>query len=414
MHTSRPVLKTGKAGIYHLPVNDITNLGSIASQVQREAEAQGVLLPPPLRLHIGEPSFRTPEHINQAAVESLQSEVQTYGPPAGWPWLRELLAAKVGRVNGYQIGPQNTAVTVGGTGALLVALQATVGPGDEVLIPDPHWPQYTMQLAACGATGVSYPLDVASGWLPDLASMSQLVTAHTRMVIVNSPSNPTGAVFPPQCMHEMIEFARRHHLYLLSDECYDEIVFEGQHVSPASLMTPKEFESGQVMCVYTFSKSYAMTGWRIGYMVAGRELLKTLSYVIDASYTNVSLLAQRAAAAALRGPQDCVAQMRASYQRRRDLALKILHEHGRYLYTPHGAFYLLVDVRTRDGEPRSGRELARALLHERNVTVAPGSGFGDIARNYVRVSLAGAEAEIEQGVRELCAFADRQRDQSGP
>lgn len=414
MHTSRPVPKTGKAGIYHLPVNDITNLGSIAQQVQREAEAQGVLLPPPLRLHIGEPGFHTPEHIKQAAMESLQSEVQTYGPPAGWAWLRELLAAKVGRVNGYQIGPQNTAVTVGGTGAMLVALQATVGPGDEVLIPDPHWPQYTMQLAACGATGVPYPLDAANEWLPDLASMDQLVTARTRMVILNSPSNPTGAVFPLQYVHAMLEFARRHHLYLLSDECYDEMVFEGQHISPASLMTPEEFASGQVMCVYTFSKSYAMTGWRIGYVVTGSELLKTISSVIDASYTNVSLLAQRAAAAALTGPQDCVVQMRAGYQRRRDLAVKILHEHDRYLSTPHGAFYLLVDARTRDGELRSGRELARALLHERNVTVAPGSGFGEIARGYVRVSLAGAEAEIDQGVRELCLFANRQLDQSGP
>jgi aspartate/methionine/tyrosine aminotransferase len=145
-------MKTGKEGIYSLPINDITNLGSIASQVQREAEAQGILLPPPLRLHIGEPSFRTPEHISQAAVGSLQMEVQTYGPPSGWPWLRELLAAKISRVNGYQVGPENTAVTVGGTGAILVALLAIVGPGDEVLIPDPHWPQYTMQLAACGAT----------------------------------------------------------------------------------------------------------------------------------------------------------------------------------------------------------------------------------------------------------------------
>jgi aspartate aminotransferase/aminotransferase len=341
-------------------------------------------------------------------------EVQTYGPPSGWPWLRELLAAKISRVNGYQVGPENTAVTVGGTGAILVALLAIVGPGDEVMIPDPHWPQYTMQLAACGATAVPYPLDPANEWLPDVTRMDRLVTSHTRLVIMNSPSNPTGAVFPQHLIHELIDFAQRHNLYLLSDECYDEMVFEGQHISPASLMTQKEFASGHVICIYTFSKSYAMTGWRIGYVVSGSELLKTISYVIDASYTNVSLLAQRAAAAALTGSQDCVAQMRASYQRRRDLALDILRKHDRYFYTPHGAFYLLVDARTRNGEPRSGRELARALLHKRNVTVAPGSGFGEIARNHVRVSLAGADDEIEQGVRELCAFADYQSDHAGP
>lgn len=400
-------MKTGKGHIYTLPTNDITNLGSLAQRAQREAEARGITLPPPLRLHIGEPSFRTPEHITRAASEALRAEPLTYGPPAGWPWLRELLAEKVARVNGYRVGAENTAVTVGGTGAVLTALLATVGPGDEVLIPDPHWPQYKMQLAACGATGVTYTLDPASGWLPDVTRMEALVTPRTRMLIINSPANPTGAVFPRELVAQLLNFARQHDLYLLSDECYDEMIFEGEHVSPASLLTREEFEHGHVICVYTFSKTYAMTGWRIGYVVAGAELLKTFSYVIDASYTNVGLLSQRAAAAALTGPQDCVSEMRAIYQRRRDLAVTILREHGRYLYTPHGAFYILVEASTRQGEPRAGRELAQALLHERNVTVAPGSGFGSVAENYVRVSLAGADEEIEQGLRELCAFADR-------
>src|SRR5579885_1953548 len=218
-------MKTGKERIYNLPVNDITNLGSIAQQVQREAEARGESLLPPLRLHIGEPSFRTPEHIHRAAIESLQGEAQTYGPPAGWPWLRELLAAKIRRVNGYKVRPENTAVTVGGTGAILTALLATVGPGDEGLIPDPHWPQYKMQLAACGATGVTYTLSPANEWLPDVTQMEQLVTARTRMLIINSPANPTGAVFPKAVMADLLDFARRHDLYLLSDECYDEILF---------------------------------------------------------------------------------------------------------------------------------------------------------------------------------------------
>lgn len=400
-------MKTGKNRIYTLPTNDITNLGAFAQQAQSEAEARGVTLPPPLRLHIGEPGFRTPEHINQAAMKELQGETLTYGPPAGWPWLRELLAEKVARVNGYRIRPEHTAVTVGGTGAILSALLATVEPGDEVLIPDPHWPQYKMQLAACGAKGVTYALDPSNGWLPDLEQMERLVTSRTRMLIINSPANPTGAVFPRQVVVELLNFAHWHDLYLLSDECYDEMLFEGEHTSPATLMTSEEFERGRAICVYTFSKTYAMTGWRIGYIVTGTELLKTISYVIDASYTNVSTLAQRAAAAALTGPQDCVSEMREAYKRRRDLAVSILREHGRYLYTPHGAFYILVDARKGDGQARTGRELAQGLLRERNVTVAPGSGFGTIAENYVRVSLAGADAEIEQGLRELCTFAER-------
>lgn len=398
-------MKTGKPRIYTLPTNDITNLGAFAAQAQREAEAHGINLPPPLRLHIGEPSFRTPEHINQAAIEVLRNELLTYGPPPGWLWLRELLAEKIKRVNGYRVQPENIAVTVGGTGAILTTLLATVGPGDEVLIPDPHWPQYNMQLAACGATGVPYALNPANGWLPDVEQMERLVTSRTRMLIINSPANPTGAVFPRQLVTELLNFAHWHDLYLLSDECYDELIFEGEHISPAQLMTPREFANGRTISIYTFSKTYAMTGWRIGYLVTSAELFKTISYVVDASYTNVSTLAQRAAAAALTGPQDCVSEMRAAYQRRRDLAVEILREHGRYLYTPQGAFYMLVDARTAEGQPRAGRELAQALLRDRNVTVAPGSGFGRVAENYVRVSLAGEDAEIEQGLRELCTYA---------
>src|SRR5579884_3022465 len=215
------------------------------------------------------------------------------------------------------------------------------------------------------------------------------------------------AVFPVQLMAELLGFARQHDLYLLSDECYDEIVFEGKHVSPASLLSQPEFDEGRVICIYTFSKSYAMTGWRIGYLATGTQLLKTITYVLDGSYTNISKAVQRAAAAALRGSQQCVVEMREAYRRRRDLAVAILKEHGRYLYTPHGAFYLLVDVSRPDGASRSSRQFALNLLRERNITVASGTSFGSVADHYVRVSLAASEEEIERGVREICQFADR-------
>ncbi|HYX50060.1 MAG TPA: aminotransferase class I/II-fold pyridoxal phosphate-dependent enzyme, partial [Ktedonobacteraceae bacterium] len=133
-------MKSGKPQIHNLPINDVTTLGAYAFELQQEAEARGEELPPPARLHIGEPSFRTPEHIRQAAIETLQTETMTYGPAAGWPWLRELIAEKIERVNGYQVSPQQVAIAMGGTGAILAALMATVGVGDEVLIPDPHWP----------------------------------------------------------------------------------------------------------------------------------------------------------------------------------------------------------------------------------------------------------------------------------
>ncbi len=398
----------GKQHIHDLPVNDITTLGGFAQQMEQEARARGVELPPPVRLQIGEPSFRTPEHIRRAAVASFESEMQTYGPPAGWPWLRELIAAKIARVNGYSVTPDNIAVAVGGTGAILSALTATVGPGDEVLMPDPHWPHYTMQLACCGATAVPYPLDAHNGWLPDVQQLEQLVTPRTRMLIINSPGNPTGAVFPPQLVADLLDFARRHDLYLLSDECYDEIVFEGQHVSPATLLSRDEFNDGRLIGIYTFSKTYAMTGWRIGYLVAGAAIMKTLTSVLDASYTNVSTAVQRAAAAALTGPQDCVVEMRETYRRRRDLAVSLLKARDRYLYTPHGAFYILIDVTSPNGVARRGRQFGLDLLRERNVAVAPGSGFGNVAAHCVRVSLAAAADEIERGVREICEFAEKE------
>lgn len=400
-------MKFGKQHIHDLPINDITSLGALAQQMQLEAETRGEVLPPAVRLHIGEPSFRTPEHIRQAAVQTLASESLTYGPPPGWLWLRELLVEKIARINGYVVEPQHIAVTVGGTGAILAALLSTVGPGDEVLIPDPCWPQYYMQLACSGATGVPYPLDPQNEWLPEVEHLESLVTPRTRLMIINSPGNPTGAVLPASYVAELLAFAQRHDLYLLADECYDELVFEGQHVSPATMLSRDEFDSGRVICVYTFSKTYAMTGWRIGYVVAGTQLMKTITDVLNASTTNVSTLVQRAAAAALTGSQACVVEMRETYQRRRDLAVALLKDQGRYVYTPHGAFYALINITSPHGVERRGRQFALDLLRERNVAVAPGSGFGSVAQQYVRISLAASDAEIERGVREICAFADR-------
>lgn len=400
-------MKCGKQRIFDLPLNEVTSLADIARQFEREAALRGEARPGAVRLQIGEPSFRTPEHICQAAIAAIEREPLTYGPADGWPWLRERLAQKIEQVNGYSVGPQHCGIAPGGSGALLTAMLATIGAGDEALLPDPHWPLHYMQVITTGATPVLYPLDEQNEWLPEVARLEQLVTARTRLLLINSPGNPTGAVFPAALMAELLDFARRHDLYLLSDECYDEMIFEGAHVSPASLLSRAEFESGGVICVYTFSKTYAMTGWRIGYVVTGSQLMKTITDVLNASYTNVTTIAQRAALAALDGPQDCVGEMRLTYQRRRDLAVKLLKHFDRYVYTPHGAFYALVNIASRKGEERQARQFALDLLRERNVAVASGNTFGEVAKEYVRISLAAPDEEIERGVREICLFADR-------
>jgi aspartate aminotransferase/aminotransferase len=399
-------MKIGKQRIYDQPVTDITSLGPYADQLQLEAEAKGIKLPPPVRLQIGEPNFRTPEHIRQAAIESIANEVQTYGPAAGWPWLRELLAEKVQQVNGYTISAGNTSIALGGTGAIQVVLHATIEPGDEVLIPDPCWPIYYMQLISSGATAVTYPLDPHNEWLPEIAQLERLVTPKTRMIIINTPSNPTGAVFPAEIVQQMLDFARRHDLYLLSDECYDQLVFEGEHVSPGRLLSHNEFEEGNFIGIYSFSKTYAMTGWRIGYIVTSSKLTKTIVDVLNAGYTNLSTPIQRAAVAALTGPQDSVRTMRENYQQHRDLVVALLKDYGRYVYTPHGAFYTMIDVSGKNGEKR-GREFVFDLLRERNVVVTPGVGFGSISDGYVRVSLAAHEEILQRGIHEICQFAER-------
>ncbi|WP_052891036.1 pyridoxal phosphate-dependent aminotransferase [Thermogemmatispora carboxidivorans] len=397
-----------------LPPNPLAELRQVAEERERAGQAL-------LRLEIGEPSFRTPPHITAAALASLQEEPQTYGPSCGWPWLRELLTEKIRRINGYEVSPANIGVTVGGTGAVQLALLATVGEGDEVLLPNPGWPHYYRQLAIAGARPVPYPLDPASGWLPDLRELERRVSTRTRLLIVNSPGNPTGAVFPREMVTALLDFARRHRLLLLSDECYDELVFEGEHISPATLLTPAEREREGFIAIYSFSKTYAMTGWRIGYLVASQTLMRSLSQVLDASYTSLPLATQRAAAAALRGPQDCVAQMRAAYRQRRDRAVALLKRYGRYEYTPHGAFYILVKTSSQpDGgrhSNKSGSTLSNAfaleLLRRRNVLVVPGSLFGPQTVDYVRVSLGAEEETIEQGLSAICELCEEEEHVPG-
>ena len=398
-------MKLGKQHLQNMPPNDIIDIGILAQQLQEEAKARGEQLPLLARLQIGEPSFRTPEHIRQAAIETIEREPLTYGPGVGWPWLRELLAQKVERVDGYSVEPEHIGIAVGGTGAIRAAITATITSGDEVLIPDPGWP-YSMHITCCDATPIPYALDAQNKWYPNIAQLERLVTPRTRMLIINSPANPTGAVFPQQLVADLLDFARRHDLYLLSDECYDEIIFAGEHVSPATMLSREEFEAGSVICIYTFSKSYAMTGWRLGYMVTGKQLMKTMAYVLDSSHTNISSIIQRAGAAALTGSQACVIEMREAYHRRRDLAISLLKDLGRYIYTPHGAFYVLVDIAGPNGRWHDGRQFAFDLLRERNVAVAPGSCFGTVATHHVRISLAASEEEIERGVKEICAFAN--------
>ena len=356
-----------------------------------------------IHLEFGEPDAPTPAHIVEAAMRSLRDERQGYGPSTGMPFLREAIATRAQRVDGISASPEHVIATAGGTGALMASLQCLVSPGDEVLVPDPAWPGYDGMLAAAGARMVRYPLTPENGWQPDLDALGRVMTPRARVLLVNTPSNPAGAVYPRATMLSLLEFARQRDLWILADECYDEFVYAGEHVSLGAL------DDERVITIGTCSKSYAMTGWRVGWAIVPRSLASAAGIVVAAQINNLPLFAQRAAHAALTGPQDCVGEMAAAYQARRDRVIAQLARYGCRVPAPEGAFYLLVPVAAR--QPGLGASafdsvaFAEELIRRKRVAVAPGAAFGPGSANYVRISLASADDSLRAGVDRLMAFA---------
>ncbi len=363
----------------------------------RELANEAIRRPGTIRLDVGQPDFPTPQHIKEAGKRAIDDNKTFYTHTQGLISLREKLVDKLARVNGIKSTPEAIACGPGGVGAIAAMLAAVVEPGDEVLLPDPGWPNYRMMLPWLGARGVYYPCPPELGFQPDLDAVQRLITSRSRVLIVNSPNNPTGAVYPSETMGSFIELARRHNLWLLSDECYDQVVLDGSWTSAASL----EPNDPRIATVFTFSKTYSMTGWRLGYLTGSVELVDTATKVLESNSSCVSTISQVAAEAALDGPQDCVADMVSAYRRRRDLVVEILKDAELFMAEPAGAFYIMADVSPR-GLP--SREFAFALLRERGVSVAPGTAFGQVAAEAVRISLASSDADLATGVKRLAEF----------
>lgn len=352
-----------------------------------------------VRLDIGDPDFDTPAHIVEAAARAAHEGFTHYGPASGLPTLRDYVAVKVERVNGIECSPEQVVVTVGGAGAIFVTLLALLEPGDEVLVPDPGWPNYLSLAAAAGGVTVPYRLDATHGFEPDVEALEGRIGPRTKAIFVNSPGNPTGAVFSAPVLSALLEIAGRHGLWVVSDECYDELVLEGEHVSIATLGG-----SEHVVTVFSFSKTYAMTGWRVGYAVAPREVAPLIALAQEGVVSCPSTVAQKGAEAALLGPREPVEAMRAAYRSRRDLALARLDAYGIPYGRPRGAFYLMVDV-TRSQEP--SRDFAMRLLLDERVAVVPGSAFGPAGEGMVRLSLAASEPSIATGIDRLADALER-------
>src|SRR5438105_890294 len=287
----------------------------------REISNIAITKPGTVRLDVGQPNFRTPDHIAEAGKRAIDDGYTFYTHTQGLIGLRERLVVKLEKVNGYRVTPEQIACACGGVGAIAATLAAILQAGDEVLLPDPGWPNYRMMPPWLGARSVFYPLLAGNGFLPDLEQLRTLINPRTRVLLINSPANPTGAVFPRAVMEALAEIAVRHDLWLVSDECYDQILFEGEHVGPASFL-----DDGRVVSIYTFSKTYAMTGWRLGYAAGAVAVIDSITKVLESNTSGPNTIAQKAAEAALDGPQDCVAEMVAAYRHRRDLTVDLLAE----------------------------------------------------------------------------------------
>ena len=349
--------------------------------------------PEVIRLEIGDPDFPTPAHVTEAALRAASDGATHYVPNVGLAFLREALAQKVLERNGFAVTPDQVIVTQGATQGIFGALAALACAGDEVLLPDPAWPNYVMMTRMLGLTDVAYPLTAETGFLPDVDVLASLITPRTKVLVVNSPSNPIGTVADRRRIEQLAEFARRHDLWLISDECYDEIVFDAECVSPA-LFAPE-----RTVAVYSFSKTYAMTGWRIGYVAVPESVAVAMAKCQETIVACVNAPTQHAAHAALTGPQDCVVEMRESYRARRDVVTQLAKSARIDMPTPIGAFYGWLDIN--DHRPGAAREFALRLLAERQVAVAPGTAFGPAGEGYVRISMAAAEADLAEGVRRL-------------
>lgn len=346
-----------------------------------------------IRLEVGEPSFLTPTHIKDAASEALRANFTKYTSNAGIFELREALVGKLKLRNGIIAQPNDIVVTPGAVASMFSSLAALVNPGDEVLLSDPSWPNYLQMTILLGVKAVYYPLRIEHDLVPTAEDIETCITPRTKVLILNSPGNPSGAITPEHRLREILEVARKYNLWIISDEVYDEIYFDKPPVS----LQPLDNE-GRTISVFSFSKTYAMTGWRVGYLVGPTEIVSHILRVQEPTTSCVNSVAQMAAVTAIQGDQTCVAEMRGAYKKRAALVTGILDDQGVPFARPTGAFYTMVDIRK---SGMSDLDFVSRMITERQVAVVPGSAFGPNSGAFVRVSLASSEDDLRNGVGRL-------------
>lgn len=374
---------------------------TLAIQAKAQAmRAQGIAV---VSFSAGEPDFDTPERIKEAAIRALRSGRTKYTDPAGILELREAVCRKLKRDNGLDYEPADVLISCGAKHTLYNLAVALLNPGDEVLIPAPYWVSYPEQVKLVGAIPVPVPTEETAGFQVDPARLSAAITPRTRALVLNSPNNPTGAVFAPPVLGAVGELAVKHDLLVISDECYEALTYEGRHVSIASLGA--EIKARTVV-VNTCSKAYAMTGWRIGYAAGPRALIKTMGDVQSQVTSNPASIAQWAAVEALGGPQDEVQKMAGEFDQRRRVMIQGLNAiPGVSCVMPGGAFYAFPNVaglfgRRWQGRPiRGSADVTAFLLEAARVAVVPGLDFGSDA--HIRLSYATGLGTIKEGLARM-------------
>ena len=351
-----------------------------------------------IHLEVGEPDFATPAEVISAATNAAVEGFTKYSPNAGFMSLRRAVAERLVAAGRQDVTPEHVVITPGAVCALATAIFAIVNPREDVLVPDPGWPNYRSAVLLAGARPVAYELDRSVGYLPRNGSLTAAAGPQAKLLMTNSPANPTGAVFPRDTVRELYEFAAERDLYLLSDEVYESFVFDGRHESPA------QFDrDGRVIVVSGFSKSFAMTGWRLGYAVAAPPIAQLMAKLLEPLVSCASSVVQKAGEAALRLPADRVEVMRRSYAQRAEIVVEILGSAGLLMAVPRGAFYALVDVSNAGSDSNI---VARDLLRRERVATAPGATFGRQSEGTVRISLATDETTLVEGCNRIRRYLE--------
>jgi aspartate aminotransferase len=392
-------------------------IGGIAESATLAVDAKAKALKaagrPVIGFGAGEPDFPTPPAIVAAAQAACADpKNHRYSPAAGLPELKEAIAAKTARDSGYEVAANQVLVTNGGKQAVYQAFATLLDPGDEVLLPAPYWTTYPEAITLAGGRAVDVVTDAAANYQPSVAQLEAARTDRTKVLLWCSPSNPSGAVAPPELVTEVGRWALEHGIWVVTDEIYEHLVYDGVTAVSMPVAVPELADT----CVILngVAKTYAMTGWRVGWMIGPADVIKAAGNLQSHLSSNVCNVAQRAALEAVSGSLDAVADMRAAFDRRRKTIVEMLSAiPGVTCPTPHGAFYVYPSVRDllgkeiRDKRPATSVELAALILDEVEVAVVPGEAFG--TPGYFRLSYALGDDDLRTGVERLAVLLGEAR-----